>query len=239
MGIIIVAVLSALPDAFWSRMQTIQTYEEAKDDSALGRLHFWAVARQMAKANPFLGVGYMGYNLSYNDYDFSQGRYGRNRSVHSSYFGALAELGYPGTALYGLIFVCALHSCHRVHRLASTNSTLSEGKKYATALEASLVAFLAGSIFLPAQYNEMFWHYIGLALALEKLMTRSSLIGRVSAQKSQRECPVPTRPPLRLRARPTRLARPIVGRENAVPGGRGRVPRRAKAVVPQHNVVPQ
>ena len=239
MGIIIVAVLSSLSDAFWDRMETIQTYEEVQDDSALGRLHFWAVARQMAKANPFLGVGYMGYNPSYNDYDFSNGRYGRNRSVHSSYFGVLAELGYQGAALYGLIFLCALYSCHRVRRLASTNSTLSEGKKYATALEASLVTFLVGSIFLPAQYNEMFWHYIGLALALEKLVTRSSLIGRASAQKSQRDCPVPTPPPLQSRVRPARLARPMVGRRSAVLGVRGRVPRRVKAAVPQHNVVPQ
>jgi putative inorganic carbon (hco3(-)) transporter len=221
MGIIIIIVLAALPDAFWNRMQTIQTYEEVQDDSALGRLHFWAVARQMAKANTFLGVGYMGYNLSYDSYDFSNGMYGSNRSVHSSYFGVLAELGYPGAALYGLIFLCVLCSCHRVRQFASTNSTLSEGTKYATALETSLVAFLVGGIFQPHQYNEMVWHYIGLALALEKLATRSSLIDRASSQKSQREHPWQTPPPLRPRARPPRLSRPMVGCGSAVSGIRG------------------
>jgi probable O-glycosylation ligase (exosortase A-associated) len=215
MGIIIAAVLFALPDAFWGRMQTIQTYEEVQDNSALGRLHFWAVARQMAKANPFLGVGFWGYNLSYDSYDFSDGRYGRNRSVHSSYFGVLAELGYLGAALYGLIFLFALCSCHRIRQFTSTNSTLSEATKYTNALEASLVAFLVGAIFLPHQYNEMSWHYIGLVLALEKLVIHSSLIGRASSQESQRERSAPTPPPLRPRTRPTRLVRPVVGRRSA------------------------
>jgi probable O-glycosylation ligase (exosortase A-associated) len=186
LGIIIGVILPVLPEAFWARMQTIETYEEVKDDSALGRLHFWAVARDMAKANPILGVGYMGYNLSYDNYDFSNGQYGRKRSVHSSYFGVLAELGYPGATLFGLIFFYAFCSCHRVRRLASMNAELSEGRKFATALEASLVAFLVGSIFLPSQYNEMFWHYIGITLALEKIMTHLLPIYRVDSQKPPR-----------------------------------------------------
>ena len=86
MGLVIAVVLPVLPDAFWTRMQTIQTYEEDKDASALGRLHFWAVASEMAKANPLLGVGYMGYNLSYDDYDFSQGQYGRQTICSQCFF---------------------------------------------------------------------------------------------------------------------------------------------------------
>ena len=235
MGLIIGVILPILPDAFWGRMQTIQTYEGNQDDSALGRLHFWAVAGEMAKANPLLGVGYMGYNLSYDNYDFSKGQYGKKRSVHSAYFGVLAELGYPGATLFGLIFFCAFCSCHRVRRLASTNSTLAEGKKYATALEASLVAFLVGSIFLPAQYNEMVWHYIGLTLALEKITTQGSLIFRAGSQKSQRQRLGPAPLPPRSCARPARLARSLVGRGSAIPGIRGRVPRSANAAISQHD----
>jgi O-antigen ligase len=94
-------------------MKTIQTYEEDQDMSALGRLHFWSVAFIMAKANPLWGVGYNGYNLSYNDYDFSHGEYNsrraeraeKGRSVHSSFLAVLAELGFVGAALYGLIII--------------------------------------------------------------------------------------------------------------------------------------
>src|SRR5262245_3157234 len=74
LGIAILAavVLSAAPDAYWTRMETIQTYEEVQDTSALSRFHFWAVAVDMVNRNPLLGVGYQGYNLSYNNYDFSR-----------------------------------------------------------------------------------------------------------------------------------------------------------------------
>jgi putative inorganic carbon (HCO3(-)) transporter len=224
MVLVIGVVLPALPDAFWSRMQTIQTYEE-DEGSGLSRLHFWAVAREMANANPLLGVGYMGYILSYDAYDFSQGQYGRQRAVHSAYFGVLAELGYLGTALFGLVFICAFYSCHRVRQLVRADATLLEGEKYVAALEAGLIVFLVGSLFITFQYIEIFWHYIGLTLALEKIVTHDMLISRTGVQKSQRQSPVPAPPQLQPRARPARLARSRVGRGNAVLGVRGRIRR--------------
>jgi probable O-glycosylation ligase (exosortase A-associated) len=174
-GIVLTVVLSALPSTFWNRMETIQSYEE-DEGSGLSRLHFWAVAQEMAKANPFLGVGYMSYNLSFDDYDFANGLYGRKRSVHSAYFGVLAELGYLGETFYGLILFGAFYSCRRIRRLAKTNAQLSAGEKYATALEASLVAFVVGSAFLPIQYSEMLWHYIGLTIALERIITEHNSV---------------------------------------------------------------
>ena len=37
-----------IPKGYFDRVQTIRTYEEVQDDSALSRLHFWQVAVQMA-----------------------------------------------------------------------------------------------------------------------------------------------------------------------------------------------
>lgn len=188
-GLIILVVLPTLPDAFWTRMQTIQTYDEGEGDkSALGRMHFWAVASEMAQANPLLGVGYLGYIPSYDTYDFSYGEYGGHKAVHSAYFGVLAELGYPGAMLYVLILFCAFHSCYRVHRLIRKDAKSSEWDKYAVALETSLIVFLVGSLFLSFQYIEIFWHIIGLSFALEKLVTQrhsETLVGK-SPQPLQR-----------------------------------------------------
>jgi probable O-glycosylation ligase (exosortase A-associated) len=172
MVVVIAIVFPTLPDTFWDRMQTIQTYEEVEDASALGRLHFWSVALTMANAKPFLGIGYQGYNLSYNDYDFSQGEYGRDRSVHSSFLATIAELGYLGATLFGLILFCALRSCRRIRRLAKDRSALWELGQSARALEASLIVFLVGGSFVIFQYNEMLWHYIGLTIALAELATQ-------------------------------------------------------------------
>jgi putative inorganic carbon (hco3(-)) transporter len=167
--VVITAVFTALPDAFWNRMNTIETYEEQQDASALGRLHFWEVAVQMANANPFCGVGYNGYNLSYNKYDFSGGAYGVDKSVHSSFFGVLAETGYLGAILFVVIIFSALRSCSRVRKLVLKEAALSDLGKSAVALQASLVAFLVGGSFVIFQYNEMLWHMIGLTIVLERL----------------------------------------------------------------------
>jgi putative inorganic carbon (HCO3(-)) transporter len=172
---IIGVVLPSLPDAFWNRMHTINTYEENQDESALGRLHFWRVAIEMAATNPFLGIGFNGYNPSYDSYDFPGGEYGKGRSVHSSFFGVLAELGYPGAILYIFIVFGAMFSCIQVRRQTAQNVDLSELNKSAVALETSLIAFVVGGSFVALSYNEMLWHTIGLTIVLQRLTVQRKI----------------------------------------------------------------
>jgi probable O-glycosylation ligase (exosortase A-associated) len=164
---IVLVVLPALPAAFWERMGTIQTYEE--DTSATGRLHFWSVAIKMANAHPLFGTGFDAYNTAYNAYDTSEGEYGRGRSVHSSFFGILGELGYVGLAIYLTILFFAFRSCRQVRKQAMQGMIPEHLGKSAIALEASLTAFFVGGSFVPFQYNEMVWHFLGLTIVLTRL----------------------------------------------------------------------
>ena len=66
-----------------------------QDDSAIGRIHFWKVAFEMAKDNP-LGIGLWGFESAYDKYDSSGGRFGQKRSVHNSYLEVLTEAGWMG-----------------------------------------------------------------------------------------------------------------------------------------------
>lgn len=182
-----IILIPALPESFWHRMQTIQTYEEGNDSSALGRLHFWKVAVDMANANPILGVGFYSYNSAYDAYDFSTGRYGSQRAVHSSFFGLLAEVGYVGVVLAMIIFWGALRSCARVRRLVRRKEAAQKFGYIATALEMSLIVFLVGGSFLAFQYNEMLWHIIGLTIVLERLATQQEstvLVGDILEEKA-------------------------------------------------------
>jgi probable O-glycosylation ligase (exosortase A-associated) len=186
---IIIVILPALPEAFWARMDTILTYEE--DSSATGRLHFWAVAIEMANAHPLLGIGHNAFNTAYDAYDFSNGEYGRGRSVHSSFFGILAEAGYFGFALFTLILILAFRNCSRIRKHAALGRIPVKLGHGAIALEASLAVFVVGGTFLPFQYNEMLWHFIGLTIVLQRLadqhmaaqtVTRSSAISVNTAE---------------------------------------------------------
>jgi putative inorganic carbon (HCO3(-)) transporter len=167
MVVLMAIVIPALPTSYWDRIDTIQTYEE--DKSSTGRLHFWQVAVRMANASPLFGVGFIAYNAAYDTYDFSQGEYETGRSVHSSFFGILAELGYVGLVLYGTILFSAFRSCQRVRKLAARNLIPADLGYGAAALEASLTAFLIGGFFIPFQYTEMLWHFIGLTIVLGHL----------------------------------------------------------------------
>jgi probable O-glycosylation ligase (exosortase A-associated) len=169
----LVLILPALPSTFWTRMGTIGNSEENRDSSALSRLHFWAVAVEMAKAHPIWGVGYNAYMPSYQSYDFSHGEYGeKNRAVHSSFFGVLAELGFVGAALYIGIFMSAFRTCRRVQKLGKQDQTLADLGKAALAFEISLVVFIVGGSLVSFQYNEMLYHIIGLTIVVEQLAKR-------------------------------------------------------------------
>src|SRR5687768_16130004 len=56
LAIAIPVALSTLPEKWFGRMETIQTYE--KDSSAMGRLEAWKVAMCMGKDRPLLGFGF-------------------------------------------------------------------------------------------------------------------------------------------------------------------------------------
>jgi O-antigen ligase len=119
-------------------------------------------------------VGFNAYNPAYDEYDFSYGQYGQGRSVHSSWFGVLAEMGYPGIVFYGLLIALAIRNCHRARKETAGKPGRSALSLYAGAFETSLWIFIVGGTFLPFQYNEMLFHVIGLSIALRILASRDA-----------------------------------------------------------------
>lgn len=174
-GVVATIVLWVLPAEFWDRMSTIGTAVDAPQDedtdvSIRGRLHFWQVAQEMAKDRPVAGVGFNAFNQMYDRYDFSLGAFGQHRSVHSAWFGVMAEIGYPGFVIFTLLIVRALLICWKARRIAKRHPHLSRLGAYGTALEASLIVFIVGGAFVPAQYSEMLWHLLGLSIALDYMV---------------------------------------------------------------------
>jgi probable O-glycosylation ligase (exosortase A-associated) len=181
MALVIALILPAMPDAFWERMQTINTAaetgtdptkrpESAEDFSTQGRLHFWRVAHQIALDRPFTGVGMHVFNAVYDQYDFSRGAYGRHRSVHSSWFGVMAELGFIGFGLFILLFIRAFLIAARARRVARRYPEHAWLGLFGTAIEGSLVVFVVGGTFITFQYNEFVWHFFAMSMALQGLV---------------------------------------------------------------------
>jgi len=189
-------VIPVLPDAFWQRMETIRTSAQAEtpeevETSAAGRLHFWEVAIVMADAHPILGVGPWAFNFTYNDYDFSDGEFGRGRSVHSAWFGLLAEVGYVGLGLVVLLFVNSVLVTRRVRKMAKTRPDMANLAAYATGIEGALLVALVGGTFYPFQYMEPLWHSFALSMAVGRIADLRWKAG--APDQPATETPAPTR----------------------------------------------
>ena len=166
-----------LSRGFSDRLETIQTYEEVGDASAMGRLHFWNVAVKMARDYP-LGLGFFNYGSAYDAYDDSGGRFGRARSVHSSHFQVLAETGFPGAVVWVTMFSWALWVLFRIRRTAMRSQTLTPPDRRlfvsaSTGLVASMVAFLVGGAFVSMALNDLTWISFALVAALDRLFQQA------------------------------------------------------------------
>ena len=167
-----VAVLSVvLPQQYWNRMDTIQLNPDGTDVSAVSRLHFWQVARRMADAHPFLGVGTVGFEAAYNDYDNSNGAFGKRRAVHSTWYGVLADQGYVGLAMLSGLLICAFW-VSGTRGIPDNAPDRAQLVAYSNALRTALVCVAVGGTFLSYHYVEILWHFVALGFAFGLVRAR-------------------------------------------------------------------
>lgn len=101
--IIALSVVAFAPDQYFSRMETLSSYEE--DSSASNRLLMWGKAFQMALDHPVLGVGAGSFNSAYGRYYRGGEDPNKWLSAHSIYFKVLGEYSFVGIVLFlGVIY---------------------------------------------------------------------------------------------------------------------------------------
>lgn len=165
--------VAPLPEGYLERMNTIRTYEEVGEGSALSRFHFWRIALVMVERHPW-GVGLRRYDNAYDDHDDSAGYWGSGRSVHNSHLEVLAEMGYLGFILWIVIFIYAFLACLRVRYGAVSLPGLSDDDRklyvtLATAYMTSMFAFIVSGSFIASANNDLTWMTFGCIAITERL----------------------------------------------------------------------
>lgn len=161
-------------DKYRVRISTL-FHNPEETESAISRVHFWKVAYDMANDNPFLGVGIKRYQRNYNDHDFLNGEYGLNRSVHSTFFSVLAELGYLGFSVFMLIIMFLYYS------LLKSYNYLKEIKEYkklsliVLSVAISLTVFLVSGNFVIGLYQEILWVFVTISIACEEFVKKEKI----------------------------------------------------------------
>lgn len=154
-------VLYLADNTFIERMYTIQTTEvSSEQEGGATRTAFWLAAWDMAKDHPF-GAGFRGFNYYANAYISQEINTGasRNRSVHSSWFESLSEVGYLGL----LFIVMMIYSSFKSTYLCK--SILKEKQNFPAyfkiiAIEASLIAYIIAMSFINRSRAEIFYWLI-------------------------------------------------------------------------------
>jgi hypothetical protein len=82
------------------------------------------------------------------------------------WFGMLAELGYPGLFIMVGCVVLGFVAARRARRNRGSGPEALALREFGVALETSLVVICIGGAFVNFQYVELFWHTIGLTIAI-------------------------------------------------------------------------
>lgn len=148
--LIAMAMLSFMPDTWWSRMDTIKTYSQ--DDSALGRINAWTMAWNLATHN-FLGGGFAVtkpqlFLLYAPEPD-------RIHAAHSIYFMVLGEQGFVGLFLFLLLFVLTWLSAGRLRVQARRHAETLWLSSLGAMCQVSLVGYAVGGAFLSLSYYDL------------------------------------------------------------------------------------
>lgn len=154
-GILLIGLLllPMMPDEWWSRMHTIETYEQ--DASAMGRINAWGVAWQVALHN-FFGAGmsyqHQVYFLLYGTYETTV------RAAHSIYLQMLGNHGFVGLILYlgfGLATFWQAGWLRNQAKQAKNIPQLQWAVDLGSMVQVSLVGFAVGGAFLSLQYFDL------------------------------------------------------------------------------------
>ncbi len=154
----IYVAMGMLPEEWFNRMHTIETYEE--DASAQSRLSVWRDGYAFAMSHPILGGGFEGW------------RYVTISDWHSSYIEIMAEHGLIAFCLWISLLLGSLASLTRLPYLVRGIHEMTWVKNYCHMLRASLIAYMVGTIFLGLSYWDIFYHIVFISVLVKKFVLK-------------------------------------------------------------------
>lgn len=132
------------------------------DESAMGRLEAWSEGLQMLKYSPLWGVGF-GSFADVNDL-----------VAHNSFVHCYGELGLIGYFAWLGAILATFWYLERISLTEGGPEGSTELARWARALSLSLIAFLAGALFLSRTYSVSLFLLVGLGTALAGVAIETS-----------------------------------------------------------------
>jgi O-antigen ligase len=150
-----------------------------EERSAEQRYAIWKVAGAIVRDHPTSGIGWGAYPQAHGRYapmvDRS-GIAGGNRDTHSTYINLVAETGYPGLLIFGVLVAGTMLHAQRARRRC--RALLPRTAQQLFFLHMGLLGFLVAGIF--ASYSRISFLYLHLALMYVTARACNEDMGRLT-----------------------------------------------------------
>lgn len=152
--------LNFMPQKWFDRMDTINTYEE--DLSAMSRINAWKFAYTLALDRPIVGGGFETFTqeLFY--------KYSENPEIyqdaHSIYFEILGEQGFVGLFLFLLLWYMTYRTANVIKAKTKDVADLAWAANLVSMVQVSLVGYCVGGAFLGLAYFDLPYHLMAIVV---------------------------------------------------------------------------
>ena len=168
------AALSVMPDQWWARMDTINTYQT--DSSAMGRINAWWMAFNLAKDN-FFGGGFSVWTAQLFE------RYAPNpadvHAAHSIYFQVLGEHGFIGLALFLLIGISTWVAAAMLIRAARFDPANKWAADLGAMVQVSMIGYGAAGAFLSLAYFDLPYNVMAMVVLARYFLQKRATTGQI------------------------------------------------------------
>ncbi|WP_422466032.1 O-antigen ligase family protein [Endozoicomonas sp. ALC013] len=148
--------------------------EEGVDASAMGRIHAWEAAFNMALRNPMTGVGLSLFLDNYWDYATHSRAEGQAHVTHSTWFQVMSESGFVGFGLFGFMIFTIFMSIRSSLTRLDRNKGSPEYDPHMTAIAvgtyAGLVGFCVSGSFLSQGFLWPVYIITSISIAIANFM---------------------------------------------------------------------
>jgi len=173
MAVVAFFILGFMPESWFQRMNTINTYEQ--DASAMGRINAWWVAYNVANVRVFGGGGGMFHAEVFHRYAPVPEDV---HNVHSIYFQVLGEQGWAGLVLFLSLLSLSWLKCGSITRIAKKSPPSYWARDLASMVQVSLVGYLSAGTFLGLAAFDYLYHLVAVVVVTHVLAKRQSVEGK-------------------------------------------------------------
>ncbi len=176
----VIAGLGFMPDEWFDRMNTIQTYQE--DSSAMGRINAWWFAFNVANDRPLVGGGFHVFNreLFYQYAPIPEDFH----DAHSIYLEVLGEHGYVGLFLFLSMWFLAYRTGTWIKKHTKKYNNLAWSSELASMLQVGMVGYAVGGTFLGLAYFDLPYHFMAL-MVLTRFVVEKELSNLESTKQEE------------------------------------------------------